>query len=99
MEIASFSRFRNSFATNRRMESSQDGNAHYGYSRTGNVSDTDLVDGFLIRAEALYGPRFPGVTFEVQESPTAGQSEHDRAAQRAGVYPRFVARRSGCQGI
>jgi hypothetical protein len=30
------------------------------------VSDNDLVDGFLIRAEALYGPRFPGVTFEVQ---------------------------------
>ena len=34
---------------------------HYGYSGTGNVSDNDLVDGFLIRAEALYGLNQPRV--------------------------------------
>jgi hypothetical protein len=76
------------------MESSQDGNAHYGYSGTGNVSDTDLVDGFLIRAEALYGPRFQGVTFEVQESPTGGQLHSESDASANHVIIRLPAGQS-----
>lgn len=35
-------------------------------------TDDDLVNGFLAQAEALYGPRFPGVTFEVQVLPPGG---------------------------
>ncbi len=35
-------------------------------------TDDDLVNGFLAEAEALYGPRFPGVSFEVQVLPPGG---------------------------
>jgi hypothetical protein len=37
------------------------------------VPDNDLVEDFLTRAEALYGPRFPRITFDVQPSPEGGQ--------------------------
>ena len=67
---------------------------HYGYSGTGNMSDNDLVDGFLIRAEALYGPRFPGVTFEVQESPPGGQLHSECDASANHVIIRLPAGQS-----
>ena len=36
------------------------------------MSDKNLVNDFLTQAEELYGPRLPGVTFEVRESPPRG---------------------------
>jgi hypothetical protein len=36
------------------------------------MSDRDFVYEFLNRAEEFYGPRFPCVTFELQETPPQG---------------------------
>jgi hypothetical protein len=69
---------------------------HYGYSGTGdNVSDEDLVNDFLTQAEALYGPRFPSVTFEVLKTPALGalDSNFDPAANH--VIIRIPADRQG----
>ena len=47
------------------------------------MSDEDLVNDFLKQAEALYGPRFPRVTFEVLKTPAMGaqDSNFDPAAK------------------
>ena len=59
------------------------------------MSDKDLVNDFLTQAEEFYGPRFPGVTFEVRESPANGalDSNFNPAANR--VIIRIPADRQG----
>jgi hypothetical protein len=51
-------------------------------------SNDELVDGFLAEAEALYGPRFPGVTFHVQSEPPNGalDSVFDPATNHVTIH-------------
>ncbi len=59
------------------------------------MPDSDLVEGFLSQAGGLYGPRFPGVTFDVQESPAGGELESEFNPNTNHVIIRIPADRQG----
>jgi hypothetical protein len=59
------------------------------------VADNDLVEGFLSQAEGLYGPRFPGATFDVQESPAGGELHSEFNPNTNHVIIRIPADRQG----
>jgi hypothetical protein len=59
------------------------------------MPDDDLVEDFLIQAERLYGRRFPGVTFEVQESPPGGELHSEFNPDTNHVIIRIPADRQG----
>ena len=57
--------------------------------------DNDLVEGFLTQADALYGRRLPGVTFEVQETPPGRQLHSEFNPKTNHVIIRIPADRQG----
>src|SRR2546428_4746090 len=59
------------------------------------MPDNDLVESFLAQAEALYGSRFSGVTFDVQESPAGGELHSEFNSDTNHVIIRIPADRLG----